>query len=107
MSEAEIALKIAFLEKAHEEAVKSRKYTHNMLEDLGARIGGIERSAARFEADLIHRSLSDQSAQKWLGGIESRLQTIERLVWIAVGGVVVIGGLTTFVGGNILKLLAR
>ena len=84
---------------------KSFKYTHNMLEDLGEKLSSLERSAARFEADLVHRSLNDQNAQKWLGGIEGRLQNIERLVWIAVGGVVVIGGLVSFIGSNILKFL--
>ena len=107
MSEAELAIRIEFLQKAHEAELKARKYTHNMLEDLGIKLVGLERSAARFEADLMHRSGNDTSTREWLGGIDGRLRTIERLVWIAVGGVVVIGGLTAIIGGNILKLLAR
>ena len=107
MSEAELAMKIQFLEKAHEEAVKSRKYIHNMIEDLGAKMTTLERAAARFEADLTHRNISESESRKWLGGIEGRLQTIERLVWIAVGGLIIIGGLTMLIGGNILKLLSH
>ena len=107
MSEAELAIKIQFLERAHEESVKSRKYIHNMIEDLGAKMTTLARAAARFEAALTHRNISDTESKKWLGGIEGRLQTIERLVWIAVGGLIIIGGLTMLIGGNILKLLSH
>lgn len=86
---------------------KEFRYSHNMLEDLGARLAGIERSAARFEADLAHRSVSDKNMREWLTAIEERLRTVERLVWIAVGGVVVLGGIITLIGGNILRLLAK
>ena len=37
----------------------------------------------------------------------SKLESIQRLVWIAVGGVVVIGALVSLVGGSIMKLLAH
>ena len=105
MSEAELAIKIEFLQKAHEEELKARKYVHHMLEDLGMKLSGLERSAARFEADLVNRLGNETNTRNWLGGIDGRLQTIERLVWIAVGGVVVIGALTSIIGGNILHLL--
>lgn len=107
MSESELALKIEWLQKAHEEGIKARKYVHNMLEDLGIKIGGLERSAVRFEADLLHRSLANEGLMKWLAAVDERQRTIERLVWIAVGGVIVIGTLVGIIGGNILRLLAR
>ena len=37
----------------------------------------------------------------------SKLESIQRLVWIAVGGVVVIGALISMVGGTIMKLLTH
>ena len=44
--------------------------------------------------------------EEGMGGIYSRLQTIERLIYIGLGGVIVIGGLVSIIGGKILKLLA-
>jgi len=41
-----------------------------------------------------------------LGEIFARLGKIERLIYIGIGGVIVIGGLVTIVGGKILRLLA-
>lgn len=107
MSESELARKIEWLQKAHEESIKARKYVHNMLEDLGIKIGGLERSAARFESDLLHRNIASDGLMKWLATVDERQRTIERLVWIAVGGVIVIGTLVGIIGGNILRLLAR
>ena len=36
---------------------------------------------------------------------ESRMQTIERLAWVATGGVIVLGAIVSIIGGNILRLL--
>lgn len=112
MSESEaILLRLSRLEldmeKHSSRDEKLFKYSHNMLEDLGTKLVAIERTGARFESDLANRALNDKNARDWLTGLDTRLQTIERLVWIAVGGVVVIGGLTSFVGGSILKLLSH
>ena len=86
---------------------RAHKYQNNMLEDFLARLSGIERSAARFETDLIHRNGYDTDTKGSLREIYERIRTLERLVWIAVGGVVVVGGIVSIVGGNILKLLAK
>jgi hypothetical protein len=107
MSEGEMSIKIDYLERAHMDELKARRYTHNMLEDLGEKLSNLERSAERFEADLHNRMGNDTNTREWLGGIDGRLRTIERLVWIAVGGVVVVGGLTAIIGGNIMQLLSR
>ena len=42
-----------------------------------------------------------------MGGIYTRLQTIERLIYIGLGGLLAIGSLATFFGWNILKLLGH
>lgn len=97
----------ADLSKHAEKDEKAFKYSHNMLEDLGARLAGIERTGARFEIDLQHRNGHDTTTRKSLGGIDDRLRTLERLVWIAVGGVFVIGAIVSIVGGNIMKLLTH
>lgn len=43
----------------------------------------------------------------WIKGIDDRMRVIERLVWIAIGGVVVLGALMSIIGGNILRLLGH
>ena len=111
MSDAKIAVletKVETLEEwaeKHElEDQRSHKYQNNMMEDLIERLAGIERSAARFEADLMHRNGSDLDTKVSLKEIFERLRVLERLVWIAMGAVVVVGGLVSLVGGHILKL---
>ena len=86
---------------------RTHKYMNNMLEDLLGKLVGLERSAARFEADLAHINGTDLGTNQSLRDIYDRIRTLERLVWIAVGGVVVTGGIVSIVGGNILKLLAK
>lgn len=53
-----------------------------------------------------------QIEAKWKSSMEAkidalgrRISTIERLIWIAVGGMLVITGLLSFLGGTILKVL--
>ena len=114
MTDAKIAVletKVLTLEewadKHEREDERSHKYQNNMMEDLIARLSGIERSAARFETELLHRNGNDLDTKAALKEIYERVRMLERLVWIAVGGVVVVGGIVSIVGGNILKLLAR
>ena len=80
---------------------KGQKYTHNMLEDLKSQM------QAGFENDNVTDRLMEERLTTAVSGQDTRLRTIERLVWIAVGGVIVIGTVTSIVGGNILKLLSH
>ena len=111
MSESKIAVLETKVETLEEWALRherdderAHKYQNNMMEDLIERLAGIERSAARFEADLMHRNGSDLDTKVSLKEIFERLRVLERLVWIAMGAVVVVGGLVSLVGGHILKL---
>lgn len=105
MNDAELALRIEFLQKAHEDDVKARKYTHNMIEDLVSKIGNLEQSAVRFELYMTHRDVMDDGLKGLLNVLDSRMRVVERLVWVAVGGMVVIAGLTSIVGTTIINLL--
>jgi hypothetical protein len=80
---------------------KAQKYTHNMLEDLQVQM------KAGFENDNVTDRLMEERLAVSISGQDVRLRTIERLVWIAVGGVLVIGAITSIIGGNILKLLSH
>ena len=55
-------------------------------------------------AQLEARWKSDMQAK--VDDMDTRLQVIERLVWVGIGGIVVLGGLVSIIGTNILKLLA-
>lgn len=41
-----------------------------------------------------------------LTAIDDRLRVCERLIWVSVGGVLVIGGLLNYFSGTILKAIA-
>ena len=79
---------------------RATKYTHNMIEDLQVKIVSQGLKLGIVESTLNHHVIEDAIAQQ-------RLATIERLVWIAVGGIAVIAALVGIVGGNILKLLSH
>ena len=83
------------------------KYMTRMMEDLQARLAGIEHTGARFEADLAVRQDRESEFHKQLSEIFHRLRMLERMAWIATGGVVSVGGIATFFGWAILKELAR
>ena len=86
---------------------RAHKYQNNMLEDFLARLAGIERSAARFETDLLHRNGSDLDTKVSLKEIFERIRVLERLAYIAIGGLGVIGALASFFGWQVLKLLGK
>ncbi len=86
---------------------RNHKYQNNMMEDLLARLSGIERSAERFETDRLHRNGSDVDTKGSLREIFDRVRTLERLAYIAIGGAAAVGALATFFGWNILKLLGK
>src|SRR3990167_6157520 len=92
-------------EKHEREDERNHKYINHMAEDILARMAGIERSAARFESDLAHRNGQQLGTQESLKEIFDRLRTLERLVWIASGGMMALSAVATFFGLNILKAL--
>lgn len=114
MSDAQIAVletKVETLEqwaeKHEREDERAHKYQNNMLEDFLARLAGIERSAARFETDLQHRNGNDLDTKISLKEIFERIRILERLAYIAIGGLGAVGAVATFFGWNILKLLGK
>ena len=104
-----LEVRVGGLEKksdAHEaEDERLHRYVAHMMEDLQARLAGIERTGTRFEADLQHRSGRDGETQVHLNEIFSRLRTLERMAWIAIGSTAAFGTIATYFGSNIMKLL--
>lgn len=97
----------AWAEKHERDDDRTHKYLSHMAEDILARIGGIERSAVRFETDLTHRNGHQLTMQESLKEIFDRLRMLERLVWIASGGMLALGTVATFFGWEILKVLGK
>ena len=97
----------SWAEKHEREDDRTHKYMNHMAEDILAKMAGLERSAARFESDLAHRNGQQVDTQASLKEIFDRIRKIERLIWIAVGGLGAVTAVATFFGWNILKLLAK
>lgn len=64
---------------------------------------------AHLQKDMVaHELLDSQRHAQYMQthtAIFEQLQTIQRMIWIGLGGVMVIGSLIAMIGGNILKLL--
>ena len=97
----------SWAEKHDRDDDRVHKYMTHMMEDLIERLSGIERSAARFEADLAHRNGNDLTTAQTMKEIFDRLRTLERLAYLAMGGVGAVGAVATFFGWNILKILGK
>lgn len=94
-------------EKHEDEDARQHKYQNAVIENMFNKLAEIQLAAARFEADLQHRTGSDLDTRARLQRISDRLAVIERMAWIALGGMLTVGALATFFGWNILKLLTR
>src|SRR3990167_9065815 len=90
----------AWAEKHERDNDRTHKYMSHMSEDILARMSGIERSAARFEADLAHRIGNEVTAQRQMSEIFSRLRVLERMAWVVIGGLGALGTVATFLGWN-------
>lgn len=84
---------------------REHKYVANMIEDMLAKMAGIERSAVRFETDLAHRDGQQLGTQESLKEIFNRIRVLERLTYIAIGGIAVIGTVFSIIGSRLLSLL--
>ena len=105
----ELTVRLSQVEKGLERETGKReeatKYMHHMVEDVQDRYHEIALSFGRIEAAFVEHAKDDKQMVDTMGGLDTRMRTIERLVWIAMGGVAVIGGLVAVYGTFILKLL--
>ena len=93
------------LDREVEKREQSDKYRHNMAEDMQARFGDIKGDLGGLRSGFFQHLEDDKELYKMLGAIDTRLRRVEQMVWIAAGGVVVLGGIIGIIGGNILRLL--
>ena len=93
------------MEKHQEKDDKAFKYSHNMMENALSKLASIERTLGHYEGERMMRAQTDTAKSAITEGMNARLQTIERLVWVALGGVIVIGALITLASHHITKIL--
>jgi len=88
-------IRIDLLDRALEREIGKReqadKYTHRMIEDVQARYQEAMLSFGRIESAFRQHLDDDKKMGLGISQLDDRLRTVERLVWIAVGGIVVIG----------------
>ena len=104
-----LEVKVGALEKRSDEHEREderlHRYMTHMMEDLQAKLANLERTGARFEADLTHRSLSENGTSESLKEIFERLRALERMAWIAIGSTAAFGTVVSYFGNTILKLM--
>lgn len=84
---------------------RSMKYAHNMMENLGMQMHEFKISQARFDERLQRQQQDDHLTAKTINLIFEKIESIQRLVWIGVGGVIVLGGVVTIIGSKLLRVL--
>ena len=86
---------------------ESRNYTHILLENLQAEIRE-QRTDMKigFERDVVQDKEMEDRLYKSIKDQESRIRVVERMCWVALGGMMIIGGMITVYMQKILHLLA-
>ena len=106
---ATLEVKVVSLERRSDEHEKEderlHRYMSHMMEDLQAKLAGLEKTGIRFEADLEHRSTRENGTEKSLNEIFKRLRTIEHIIWLALGSTAAFGAVISYFGHNLMVLL--
>lgn len=86
---------------------KAFKYAHNMMENSLEKLASLERSVSHYEGGVVLRVEMEKDKKLAMDNLDLRLRVVEKLAWTAVGGLIVLGGLVSIIGKNILQLLAK
>ena len=108
---ATLELRVGALEKrADEHAEKDEqgfKYAHNMLEDALEKLGSLERSVSHYEGERVMHGKAEEVRLEKEKDMETRLRTIERLIYIAIGSILILGGTIAIIAQRALSILLR
>ncbi len=86
---------------------QSRNYTHVLLENLQTEIRELRLDMKHgFEADIEQDRIIEDRINVQIKAQDSRVQLVERMCWVSLGGMIVIGGIVGIYGQKILHLLA-
>ena len=97
----------AQLSKETEHRERALKYAHNMMEDLKQAFADFRVSFGRIEGAFNSHVAEDKKMAYVMDIIYKDVKNLTRLVYIGVGGVIIVGGVVALVGQRILDLLGH
>ena len=97
----------AQLDRETEHRERALKYAHNMMEDLKQTFADFRVSFGRIEGAFGAHIEDDKKMATVMDIIYKDVKNLTRLVYIGVGGVIVVGGVVAIVGQRILELLGH
>ena len=95
------------LDREVDKRERANKYTHNMLEDLKQTFADFNVNTAIFRGRFEQHIDDDRRTAATIDKVYADLKSLTRLVYIGVGGVIVLGGLSAVLGSRILALLTH
>lgn len=82
---------------------KGDKYVSHVVEDVQSRYQDIATDIAGLKAGMLQHYEDDKQMGGSIDRLDGRLRTIERLTWIAIGGIAVIGAVIGFIANHLVK----
>ena len=109
MNDATNSIRIDQIEKNLDREIGNRetavKYLSRIIEDIQRRYSEAMTMFSRIESAFKQHLEDDKQMSDGIKSLDSRIRIVERLVWIAVGGIIVIGAIIGILGTRILNLL--
>lgn len=93
--------------KHEEEDDKRFRYSHHMAEDTLEKLASLERSVSYYEGERVMRGEADKVKMQRDADTEQRLRTIERLIYVAIGSIIILGGTFAVISQRVINLLAH
>lgn len=91
----ELTIRVEQVERGLEREIDERKlgdkYAHRMIEDVKTSHQEIALTFSRIEAAFKQHLEDDKAMVREMTDTNLRLRTVEKLVWSAIGGLVIIG----------------
>lgn len=88
-----------------EKREESQKYMNRVIEDVQSRYRDAMLTFNRIEMAFNQHLSDDRKMTDSIVRIDNRLRTVERMVWIAVGGIIIIGASIPIATSIILRYL--
>ena len=96
----------ARLDRETEDRERGMKYAHHMMEDIKTAFADFRVSVGRIEGGFNAHVIEDKKTSEVIDKVYTDIKNLTRLVYIGVGGVVVIGSVTAILGKRILEILS-
>ena len=91
----ELTVRLEQVERGLEREIGKReqsdKYTHRLVEDVQSRYQEVAVTFSRIEVAFKQHLEDDKEMNVGISALDSRLRTVERLVWVAVVGIAILG----------------